>query len=93
MPMCGVVLLSKSFQDLLFLCRAEQSDVLVLRVKIGRLPAVDKQEAPNERRLMAERVEGVVRTVFAVFTPEALRSPVVILQCHDPLFEKFVLRP
>ena len=78
-PMCGFVLLGKSFQDLLFLCRAEQSDVLVLRVKIGRLPAVDEQEAPNERRLMAERVQGVVRTEFAEFSPEALRAPVMVL--------------
>ena len=79
MPMCGVVLLSKSFQDLLFLCRAEQSDVLVLRVEVGRLPAVDKQEAPNERRLMAERVECIVGAVPAEFSPEALGAPVMVL--------------
>ena len=77
--MCGFILLGKSFQDLLFLCRAEQRDVLMLCVEKGRLTSVDEQEAPNERRLMAERVQGVVRTEFAVFAPEALRAPVFVL--------------
>ena len=77
--MCGFILLCKSFQDLLFLCRAEQRDVLMLCVEKGRLPSVDEQEAPNERRLMAERVQGVVRTEFAEFAPEALRAPVFVL--------------
>ena len=77
--MCGFVLLGKSFQDLLFLCRAEQSDVLMLCVEMGRLPAVDEQEAPNERRLMAERVECIVGAVPAEFSPEALGAPVMVL--------------
>ena len=41
-PMCGFVLLGELYQDLLFLCRAEQSDVLVLCVEVGRLPAVNE---------------------------------------------------
>ena len=77
--MCGFVLLGKSFQDLLFLCRAEQSDVLMLCVKIGRLPAVDEQEAPNESKLVAERVECIVGAVPAKFSPEALGAPVMAL--------------
>ena len=77
--MCGFILLGKSFQDLLFLCRAEQRDVLMLCVEKGLLTSVDEQEAPNERRLMAERVQGVVRTEFAEFSPEALRAPVMVL--------------
>ena len=77
--MCGFVLLGKSFQDLLFLCRAEQRDVLMLCVEIGRLTSVDEQEAPNERRLVAERVECIVGAVPAEFSPEALGAPVMVL--------------
>ena len=89
--MRGVVFRSELCNDTLLFSNCEQANVWVLIEEVGWLTAVNEQKTPGERWCMAEWIEGSVRALPAVVSPDLLGAPVMVLEGHQPLFQEVLL--